>query len=87
MLQALMHLREAGTVRTESADWPEWDRLFDEFTAAIAEIMAVQVDLSYLRSSQATGLSPFNVPLETAVEKKRRAKDALLLYIDERVCR
>jgi hypothetical protein len=68
------------------SEWPEWDRLFGEFTAAIAEMIAVQAGIVFAASNRGKASSPFDVLMQAAVEKKRRAKDALRSYIDELAC-
>jgi hypothetical protein len=67
----------------ETSEWSEWDRLFDEFTAAIADMIAVQAGLAHPRSFCEPGLTPLDVVLERAADKKRRAKNALLLHMEE----
>ena len=59
----------------------EWDRLFGEFAAAIAEIMALQVEPVHAMRSQDLELIPTDILLQLAEDKKRRTKDALLSYI------
>jgi hypothetical protein len=52
--------------------------LSDEFTAAVADMVAVQAGFSYALC-QEPGFIPFDVLLEKAVENTRRAKDASTL--------
>jgi hypothetical protein len=59
----------------------EWDRLFGEFAAAIAEIMALQAEPVHAMRSQDLELISTDILMQLAEEKKRRTKDALLSYI------
>jgi hypothetical protein len=59
----------------------EWDRLFSDFEAAIAEIIAIQFE------SVALILGPKVILLQRAEEKKRTAKNALLSHMEAHVCR
>jgi len=70
-------------VEIESSEWSEWDRLFDEFTTAVADMIAVQAGLAQAPPFLEQGLTPLDVLLERAVDKKRRAKDALLLHMED----
>src|SRR5690348_11386796 len=69
------------SVEQDSLAYSEWDRLFDEFAAAIAEIFPLQVEHTQPFRSPDPQLTPVAILLKRAEEKKRDTKDALVSYI------
>lgn len=73
-----------SSVEPDNPTCSEWDRLFGEFAAAIAEIIALQVEPVQAIRYQNREFIPSDILVQRAEERKRRTKDALLSYIAQR---
>src|SRR5205823_5710687 len=71
-----------NSVEPDSSAWSEWDRLFYEFTGAIAEVIALQTRPIQDANSQEQAVSAFDFLLHRAEDRKRRTKGALLSHVE-----
>jgi hypothetical protein len=70
------------SIEPDSSAWSEWDRLFNEFTEAIAEVIALQTRPIQAATSQEQAVAAFDFVLHRAEERKRRTKRALLSHVE-----
>jgi hypothetical protein len=74
-------------VISESPVCVEWALLFDDFVAAIGELITLQIAQCGSSDRREPEVARFDRLLRAAVEKKREAKDALVFHQLTHSCR